>query len=778
MSEENKVPTGDQESQEIKPDNNLNTEQTEAQSESPKEESTVTDTESTAEPVSEMEEAPQETEAAPDEAVSESASEAPAISVTEENETAGEAAVAEVESNEEAASEEHEAPVAEVEPVSTEEETAEAAPEVAVAESETVDQAEENTEEAEPVQPAAEAESAVEVTSAEADTHEVTEEAPETATAEETAADSTVSEAAADESNEAEEEEEEEIIDYSNHTREQLADVVEELSKQDNFKRADAILNQVLPLFKAVERASRQEAKERFLADGGEEDDFEFRHDEVFNKFDASVRLLRDRKASYYKERESRKESNYQHKLEILDKLRELIDGENATTNLSPIKALQEEWKAVGPVPSQHNRTLWANYNALLDRFYNNRHILFELKELDRKKNLVKKQEVCEKAEALDKLENIKDAIVQLNELHEEYKKIGPVPREVQEDLWQRFKAASDAIYKKRKSYLDELKGELLVNLEKKRTLAEELKPFLNFDSDRINDWNAKTKEILAIQKKWDALGGLPREHAKEVNKAFWSSFKGFFSNKNNFFKKLEGMRQENLKKKEELVARAEELKDNTDWDKTSEALKGLQRQWKEIGPVPEKFRNSVYAKFKEACDAFFNNRRSSQNKAEEQYVENLKHKEDLVKEINDRTEAGTGEAGDLDDLMVRWGAIGFVPRNAIKTIEAKFKSAIDAFVASLDVDESEREALVMKAELNTLRKGPDADRKLNKKEFNLRKQINELEDNIALWNNNLAFFANSKTADKLKAEFDEKISKAEAEIDQLKKQLRMVRSM
>ena len=124
-------------------------------------------------------------------------------------------------------------------------------------------------------------------------------------------------------------------------------------------------------------------------------------------------------------------------------------------------------------------------------------------------------------------------------------------------------------------------------------------------------------------------------------------------------------MRQENLKKKEELVARAEELKDNTDWDKTSEALKGLQRQWKEIGPVPEKFRNSVYAKFKEACDAFFNNRRSSQNKAEEQYVENLKHKEDLVKEINDRTEAGTGEAGDLDDLMVRWGAIGFVPRNA-----------------------------------------------------------------------------------------------------------------
>ncbi len=808
MSEENKVPTGDQESQDIKPDNNLNAEQAGTQQDSPQEESNTAETEASgASPSDVVEEIP----AVEESAVETEETAAEAAPTSEETTTEAEAPVVAVEEEkaeeETKASEPETAPVEAVPVVEAEEQTEVSEPEEAPTESTQVEEVATVEAEAVPVQeeveaPAPESTEAVPATEGDAETPEeaqaaeqpadatveakTTEEtkatSEETATAPVTAEGDAASAASADntteESTEAPQEEEEEIIDYSNHTREQLADVVEELSKQDNFKRADAILNQVLPLFKAVERASRLDAKERFLADGGEEDDFEFRHDEVFNKFDASVRLLRDRKNSYYKERESRKETNYQHKLEVLDKLRDLIDGENATTNLAPIKALQEEWKTIGPVPNQHNRTLWANYNALLDRFYNNRHILFELKELDRKKNLVKKQEVCEKAEALDKLENIKDAIVQLNELHEEYKKIGPVPREVQEALWQRFKAASDAIYKKRKSYLDDLKGELMVNLDKKRALAEELKPYLSFDSDRINDWNAKTKEILAIQKKWDALGGLPREHAKEVNKAFWSSFKGFFGNKNNFFKKLEGMRQENLNKKEELVAKAEALKDNTDWDKTSEALKALQRQWKEIGPVPEKFRNSVYAKFKEACDAFFNNRRSSQNKAEEQYVENLKHKEDMIKEINERTEKGTGEAGDLDDLMVRWGAIGFVPRNSIKSIEAKFKKAIDAFVASLDVDETEREALVMKAELNTLRKGPDADRRLNKKEFTLRKQINELEDNIALWNNNLAFFANSKTADKLKAEFDEKISKAEEEIQHLKKQLKMVRSM
>ena len=790
MSEEKNDPQGDQEAKEVTPDNTNTPEQTPAQEASA--ESQSTDSQSGESPVAgESGEAPQEENPETPEEPQEEAQESEEIAQSDAVEAiADEAAEAQPEeagtdsAEEETATPDQPEAATEETPAAREEENApvaEAGTAETAATAETPEASTETTtaEDTDSTEPASE-----EPVAENTETTDQTEPAAEQPVASTTEEGTTTAEAPTDENvaaatdEEQEEVAEEELIDYSNHTREELAEVVDELSKQDNFKRSDAILSKVLPLFKAMARARRQEALDKFLEEGGEKDDFEYRHDEVFNRFDASVRLIRDRRASYYKEREARKEANYQKKLEILDKLRELIDGENATTNLSPIKALQEEWKALGPVPAQHNRTLWANYNALLDRFYNNRHILFELKELDRKKNLVKKTELCEKAEALDKLENIKDAIVQLNELHVEYKKIGAVPREVQEELWQRFKAASDAIYKKRKTYLEGLKGELNENLKKKRALAEELKPYLDFDSDRINDWNAKTKEILAIQKKWDALGGLPREHAKEVNKAFWSAFKGFFSRKNAFFKKLEGMRHENLQKKEELVAQAEALKDNDDWDKTSEALKKLQRQWKEIGPVPEKFRNSVYAKFKEACDAFFNNRRASQNKAEAQFVENLKHKEDLVAEILERAKAGDGAPGELDDIMVRWSAIGFVPRSSIKTIEEKFAKAIDAFVQSLDVADDEREALVMKAELSSLKKGPNSDRRLNKKESTLRKQIQELEDNINLWNNNLAFFANSKTADKLKAEFDEKIAKAEEEVAHLKKQLRMVRSM
>ena len=580
-----------------------------------------------------------------------------------------------------------------------------------------------------------------------------------------------------DEEHDHDDEEDHQVIDYSNHTREQLVEVMEGLTSENNFKKIDAILAQIEPLFVETEDAARQEALDKFVADGGEEADFEYRHDKLYNRFDASLRLVKDKKHNYYKEREANKEKNYQRKMELLDKLRELVD-EEATTSLNPIKEVQEEWKKVGAVPNQHNRTLWANYNALIDRFYNNRHILFELKELDRKKNQEAKTELCEKAEALDKMDNLKDAIIQLNELHEEYKSVGPVPKEVQEELWQRFKAASDKIYQKRKEYLDSLKGELNENLEKKKVLAAELKTFTEFDSDRINKWNAKTKEILALQKKWDAIGGLPREHAKEVNKLFWTDFKKFFSNKNDFFKKLEGLRQENLEKKEALIQKAVELQESTDWDATANKLKALQQQWRDIGPVPEKVRNSIYEKFKAACDAFFNNRRANLSKAESEYADNLKKKEAIIQSILEAAKTGKGSEKEMDEFLAMWQAVGFVPRGAMKSIESKYAEALDKYVKSLKVEGKQAEELMIKVELGGIQNGPNADRKLNRKEGDLRRQIQGIEDNISLWNNNLAFFANSKTADKLKAEFDEKIAKAKEEIEHLKKQLRMVRSM
>ena len=581
-----------------------------------------------------------------------------------------------------------------------------------------------------------------------------------------------------DEEEEEEEDHEEELPDYSEFSREQLVEVIEDLAQHSTFKRTDRVLAEIVPLFEEKEQAIREEALQKYVADGGEEDSFEFRHDALFNRFDASHRLIRDRKHSYFKEKEEAKTRNLSKKEDLLNQLRELVDGDEATTSLKPIKDIQEAWKQIGPVPAQYNKTLWANYNALLDRFFNNRHILFELKELDRKRNLEAKTELCEKAEALDKMTNIKDAVVQLNEFHEEYKHIGPVPKEVQEELWQRFKTASDNIYRKRKDYLEDLKGELKDNLSKKEALVKELEPFKGFQSDRINAWNVKTKEILAIQKKWDAIGGVPREKAKEVNKGFWGTFKQFFAHKNEFFKTLEGQRKENLDKKIKLAEAAEELAKSDNWDQTSEQLKRLQREWKEIGPVPEKKRNEVYERFKAACDAFFNNRRAQQNKAEANFINNQKAKEAIINTINDKAKAGNGTEDELMELVEQFNSLGFVPRNAIKAIESQFSSALEVYAKSMGLEENEADSLVIRAEMTGLQSGPGGNRRLNKKEGDLRRQIAELEDNIALWRNNLTFFANSKTADKLKDEFDQKIDAAVEDVRELKKQLRILRSL
>ncbi|MBK6264225.1 DUF349 domain-containing protein [Marivirga sp. S37H4] len=580
-----------------------------------------------------------------------------------------------------------------------------------------------------------------------------------------------------DNEDESDSDHEDELKDYSNFSKAELVDAIKEISHSDDFRQADRILKEIKPLFDEIHDEERKVALEKFLAEGGEETDFSMKHDELTDRFEANFQLYKDRKRKHFKEQEKQKDENYKKKLEILDRLRELVDGEETITGLNVIKELQKEWKAVGQVPGNQAKTLWANYNALLDRYYDQRSILYELKELDRRKNIEAKKELCEKAEALADSNDVPFAIKTLNDLHEEYKHIGPVPKEEQEPLWQRFKAASDAVYDKRKDYLKDLKEIQEANLEKKKAIIDKIQTYLEFNSDRIKDWNAKTKEILAIQKEWENTGQVPKENAKEINKSFWSNFKQFFGNKHEFFKRLDAMREENMKKKQELVNLAEALKESTEWVKTAEKLKQLQNQWKEIGPVPEKYRESIYKQFKTACDAFFENKRAGNQESEKEFKENLKAKEDIIAQIRQL------EPGDLEQLEAyeqAYSKLGFVPRNAIQKVKEHFSDAIAEFIEKSESVLSEEQLAKVKlmAQLTKIMAGPNSDRKLNQKEHGLRKKISDLQNDIITWRNNLEFFASSKTADKLKKEFDQKIEEAEKEIALLKKQLRIVRSV
>ncbi|HEY0740913.1 MAG TPA: DUF349 domain-containing protein [Chryseosolibacter sp.] len=572
--------------------------------------------------------------------------------------------------------------------------------------------------------------------------------------------------------------EEHKHVDYSNFSKAQFAELVKELSKDNNSQKVEVIVREIKPLYDEIREKERTSALQRFIENGGVAEDFEYKGDEYDSIFDANIKLIRDRRQQQLREQEEKKSENLKRKQELIEKLRELTEQQDNAHSFETFKEIQKEWRSIGAVPGAQAKTLWANYHALVDRFYDNQNIYFELKELDRKKNLEAKLELCNRAEKLVNVEMIKDAIRELNELHHEFKHLGPVPLENKEAVWQRFKAASDAVYAKRDTYLQKLQQDLNANYDLKNKLGDEAQAFTTFNTDRIKEWNEKTKEILDLQKRWEAVGGLPRAKAKEINKKFWTAFKTFFNNKNTFFKKLDEEREANLQLKNDLVKKALELRESQDWEKTSNELKNLQQKWKDVGPVPEKFREKVFKEFKDACDYFFSQRRGQQGKVEQEQIDNLNVKNAVIEELEKHINEKTASVELLRDLQDRYNSIGFVPKKDITSVRNRYHDAVQKFVDSIsDLSEDEKSKVLLENQLSDLKKDPMADKKIFQKELGIRKKITKVENDIALWKNNLEFFGKSKNAESVREEFNQKIKEATEHLQQLKQQLRMLRS-
>ena len=565
-------------------------------------------------------------------------------------------------------------------------------------------------------------------------------------------------------------------VELDNADKSTLLDWLKKISKEDNIRKIDRLFKDLGTHFEAIFEEEKKAALEVFLAiEGNTEEDFEFKGDETDRTFNELYENVRHKRSHFYNQLEKLKEENLARKTEILDLIREAVDGEDQTS-FNKVKKLQEEWKRIGQVPGAQNRTLWANYHALMDRFYDQRSIYFELKELDRKKNLETKIEIIEKAEALDASKDVKAAIVALNELHDEFKHIGPVPREDQEPLWQRFKAASDKVYEHRKEYTEQQKELHKKNLQAKSDLAEKVNTFSSFSSDRIKDWNQKTKQLLELQKQWEAIGSVPRDKAKDINHAFWGGFKQFFANKNKFFKSLDSQREDNLKKKRELVEKVKEAKESKEWDATTKLFKNLQNEWKEIGPVPEKYRKSIYEEFKAHCDDFFNRKRGLNAEQEKEFTENLNKKNTILNTLEELSKADQINVDEVFDYAQHFAAVGMVPRNAVGKTLDRYDKIAKKIISSPSLSEDEVAELKMHFEICKLRNSPHGNQKINRKEHILKRKVTGLENDISNWKNNLDFFAASKNADQLKADFIQKIEAAEQELDQLKQQLRLMR--
>lgn len=619
------------------------------------------------------------------------------------------------------------------------------------------------------------------------------------------------------ETEEADEAHAEPAADYSQFSRQDFVQLLETqlalVSKPDvtpgDFKKADLVLKESKPPFDQMKRAEREAALQAYVAETGSEDGFTLKQDDAVQQYEDLYKQIKSLKNTYFQNLDKAKDGNFAAKTDLLTRLRELVETDESNagdpkTSWNEFKKIQDEWKAAGNMNSPHNATLWATYHALVDRYYSNRNIYFELKDLDRKRNVGLKTEVIEKVEAMVKAseENAvtRQVIDEANALFEEYKHIGPAPKAEQEVLWGRMKAALDVLYDKRRGQTNEQRKESAQLYEEKSAIYEELVPMTSFTSSSINDWNDRTKAVMALQDRWNAIKGpMPREEGKELSKKFWAALKTFFHNKGEFFKQLESKREENLRQKTELCERVESiLASGEESPEMTQMVIDLQRQWKNIGQVPEKQKNSIFDRFKAACDAFFNKKRSKNQDTDREFEANLAKKIALI----ERIEAAATENADLSQLnefKKEWNEIGFVPKKDMQTTQKRYINAVNALVgATGKIPAKDKERIMQQSEAEMGRGGArsggprggrDRDRgdygrneysrgdygasTGNKRESDIRRRMTGIENDIATYRNNIEFFTRSKNADKLRADIDQKIADAEKQLDSLRQELR-----
>ena len=607
-------------------------------------------------------------------------------------------------------------------------------------------------------------------------------------------------------------------VDYSGFGKKDFVSTLEKLlvEVKENpsvgvFRRSEDTLKAVRPLFEQIKTAEKADALAKFKeANEGADEGFEFKFDTEVESFDKLFKALKEERSKYFQSIEKEKDKNFTQKTDLINRLRTLVEGEDSSdpahikTGFNEFKKIQDDWKAAGNVNSPHNNTLWQTYHALVDRFYSNRSIYFELLELDRKRNLQQKIDLCTKIEKISevaKTENVTGKMLdEAVAAFEEYKHVGPAPKEENELIWQRVKDALDVIYGKRREQGEASKAEAEQVFALKASISELIEPFATFSSGSISEWNDRTKALLALQDQWNNIKGfMPKEKGKELSDKFWADIKTFFRNKTEFFKVLESKRDENLIAKTAIIDEVEALLANGDesQEATNTVIR-LQKEFREIGHVPEKDKDTIYEKFKTACDAFFNAKRAKNQTVEKDFEANLEKKIALCTLIESESVEGANTAR-LAEFKIEWNGIGFVPKKDMQTIGKRYINAINQYVSAMGkLSGSEREKLTMTDSPRPPRqdRGDRNDRDRNDRggernhdrERNFdrdrrndnytprnnsgggdSRKIQALENDIATYRNNLEFFAKSKNADKFRQDVEAKIQAAEKELKALK---------
>ena len=522
-----------------------------------------------------------------------------------------------------------------------------------------------------------------------------------------------------------------------------------------------------------IRRNEVEELKKVFIADGGEEKDFTAPADETENKIKDLLTSYKEKRAAILAEEERVKAANYALKLQLIDQLKELCESQDDFNKLyNSFKDIQQRWKEVKAVPQEHVNELWKNYQIYTEKFYDIIKINNQFRDYDFKKNLELKTALCETAEKLGNEPDVISAFHQLQKLHQQWREIGPVAKELREDLWARFKAASTVINKRHQEHFEKLKAKEQENLDAKTVICEQIEAIDFSALKSFKDWEEKNKEVIGLQEKWKTIGFAPKKYNVKIFERFRAACDEFFKRKAEFFKSIKESMAGNLEKKKALCEKAEALKESTDWKATADILSKLQKEWKTIGPVPKKYSDAVWKRFIAACDYFFEqkNKATSSQRSVEQ--ENMVQKKAIIEKLNaiDAQETPEEDAGNtIRELMKEWNGIGHVPFKEKDKLYKQYHGVIDKLFDKLNLSASQKKLSNFKS---TISKEGNLYREREK----LVRAYENMKNEIQTYENNLGFLtSSSKKGSSLVTEMNRKVEKLKADLELILKKIEVI---
>lgn len=558
-------------------------------------------------------------------------------------------------------------------------------------------------------------------------------------------------------------------------TKKEVIERMKEIAHSDENPQKEEV-DYLKTIFYKMHFAEREADMKAFLESGGDPANYKVIPDEDEEVFKAEMSVIKEKRAKIFLEQEKEKQENLKTKLDIIEKIKAMITSpEEANKSYQEFKKLQQEWKDIKLVPADKANELWRNYQLYAEQYYDLLKLNSEAREYDFKKNLEIKTHLCEAAEKLGEESDVISAFHQLQKLHQEFREAGPVAKELREEIWARFKAASTIINKRHQQHFEELRAKEEDNLAKKTTLCEKIEEIAKEEAKSAGEWEKKTKEIIAIQSEWKTIGFAPQKMNVKIFERFRAACDEFFSKKAEFFQSMKQQFSENADKKKALIEQAQALQDSTDWKATSEKLIALQKEWKTIGMVPKKLGDKLWNDFLSACNHFFEARNNANAGTRNEERENLEKKRGIIEQLKTMAENAEDNIQEkVRELIDEYNAVGHVPFKEKDKLYKEYHDILDKLYKELNISTARRKLDKFRSSLkNVADKGIDA---LDNERSRLMRRYEAIKQEVQTYENNLGFLnASSKKGNSLIDEMNRKVQKLKDDMNLVREKIKAI---